>query len=135
MNNEIVGMIAILPFPTGNDINIYRVHRLVVLPDYQGLGIGSILLNEITKLYTQKGFKMYIKTSHIKLRKYMEKQKNWECIYKDGSFTRPLFEKKLKLPRIAYSFKYVGNEKSVLDEDKLLITLQKKCNLVQEKLF
>lgn len=135
MNSEIVGMIAILPFPTGHDINLYRVHRLVVLPDYQGLGIGSALLNEIAKLYTQKEFKICIKTSHIKLRKYMEKQKNWECSNKKGNFTRPLFEKKLKLPRIAYSFKYVGNERSVLNEDNLIITLQKKCNYVQEKLF
>ena len=128
-------MIAILPFPSGNDINIYRVHRLVILPDYQGLGIGSTLLNEISKLYTQKGFKMYIKTSHVKLRNYMNKQKDWECNSKNGSFTRPLFEKKIKLPRIAYSYKYIGKEKSSLNEENLIITLQKKCDFIQEKLF
>jgi hypothetical protein len=30
----------------------YRVHRLVVLPDYQGIGLGKRLLNFIAELYT-----------------------------------------------------------------------------------
>jgi GNAT superfamily N-acetyltransferase len=30
----------------------YRVSRLVVLPDYQGIGVGKRLLNFIAELYT-----------------------------------------------------------------------------------
>jgi GNAT superfamily N-acetyltransferase len=32
----------------------YRVSRLVVLPDYQGIGVGKRLLNFIAKLYTSQ---------------------------------------------------------------------------------
>jgi GNAT superfamily N-acetyltransferase len=43
----------------------YRVTRLVVLPDYQGLGVGKRLLNFIAELYTsQTKVPFYILTSN-----------------------------------------------------------------------
>jgi GNAT superfamily N-acetyltransferase len=43
----------------------YRVTRLVVLPDYQGIGIGKRLLNFIAELYTsQTRVPFYILTSN-----------------------------------------------------------------------
>jgi GNAT superfamily N-acetyltransferase len=43
----------------------YRVSRLVVLPDYQGIGVGKRLLNFITELYTsQTKVPFYILTSN-----------------------------------------------------------------------
>jgi GNAT superfamily N-acetyltransferase len=43
----------------------YRVSRLVVLPDYQGIGIGKQLLNFIAELYTsQTKMPFYILTSN-----------------------------------------------------------------------
>jgi GNAT superfamily N-acetyltransferase len=43
----------------------YRVSRLVVLPDYQGIGVGKQLLNFIAKLYTtQTKLPFYIVTSN-----------------------------------------------------------------------
>src|SRR4030065_229097 len=32
----------------------YRVSRLVVLPDYQGIGVGKRLLNFVAELYTSQ---------------------------------------------------------------------------------
>ena len=37
----------------------YRVSRLVVLPDYQGIGIGKKLLNFIAELYTVQSKKPF----------------------------------------------------------------------------
>lgn len=34
--------------------NYYRVSRLVVLPDFQGVGIGKRLLNFVAELYTSQ---------------------------------------------------------------------------------
>ncbi len=34
--------------------NYFRVSRLVVLPDYQGIGVGKKLLNFIAELYTSQ---------------------------------------------------------------------------------
>jgi GNAT superfamily N-acetyltransferase len=43
----------------------YRVSRLVVLPDYQGIGVGKRLLNFIAELYTsQTNSPFYIVTSN-----------------------------------------------------------------------
>jgi GNAT superfamily N-acetyltransferase len=43
----------------------YRVSRLVVLPDYQGIGIGKHLLNFIAELYvSQTKLPFYILTSN-----------------------------------------------------------------------
>jgi GNAT superfamily N-acetyltransferase len=43
----------------------YRVSRLVVLPDYQGIGVGKPLLNFIAELYTsQTKTAFYILTSN-----------------------------------------------------------------------
>jgi GNAT superfamily N-acetyltransferase len=46
----------------------YRVSRLVVLPDYQGIGIGKRLLNFIAELYTyQTMLPFYLVTSNPQL--------------------------------------------------------------------
>jgi GNAT superfamily N-acetyltransferase len=46
----------------------YRVSRLVVLPDYQGIGIGTRLLNFTAELYTsQTRMPFYILTSNPQL--------------------------------------------------------------------
>jgi GNAT superfamily N-acetyltransferase len=53
----------------------YRVSRLVVLPDYQGIGVGKRLLNFIAKLYTsQTKTPFCILTSNPQIRGNME---NW----------------------------------------------------------
>ena len=45
--------------------HFFRVSRLVVLPDYQGIGIGKQLLNFLAKLYTsQINLPFYLVTSN-----------------------------------------------------------------------
>ena len=49
--------------------NYYRVSRLVVLPDYQGIGIGKRLLNFVAERYTSQlpEIPFYIVTSNPQL--------------------------------------------------------------------
>jgi GNAT superfamily N-acetyltransferase len=48
--------------------NYFRVSRLVVLPDYQGIGVGKRLLNFIAELYTsQINLPFYLVTSNPQL--------------------------------------------------------------------
>ncbi len=48
--------------------NYFRVSRLVVLPDYQGIGVGKKLLNFIAELYTsQTKLPFYLVTSNPQL--------------------------------------------------------------------
>jgi GNAT superfamily N-acetyltransferase len=55
----------------------YRVTRLVVLPDYQGIGVGKRLLNFIAELYvSQTKVPFYILTSNPQIMR--GNMKNWE---------------------------------------------------------
>ena len=57
-------------------VRYFRVARLVVLPDYQGIGIGKRLLNFISELYTsQTKIPFYILTSNPQI--VRGNPKNW----------------------------------------------------------
>jgi GNAT superfamily N-acetyltransferase len=56
------------------------VHRLVVLPDYQGIGLGVILLNFIANYFSKMGFRIGITTSQPALNFKLKKDNNWSLI-------------------------------------------------------
>jgi GNAT superfamily N-acetyltransferase len=65
-NQKPVAFIAIVH--TRMKANYYRVSRLVVLPDYQGIGLGKQLLNFIAELYSsQINLPFYLVTSNPQL--------------------------------------------------------------------
>lgn len=81
MNEKPIGFIAILPLPHGSLKDAYRISRIVVLPDFQGLGIGFELINYFGSLYLKNGNVLYIKTSNPALFKAMEKNNlSWYCV-------------------------------------------------------
>ena len=59
-----------------------RVHRLVVLPDFQGIGIGTRFINEVTKHYIENGFNMNLTTTTPALVHAMARDKNWALVRK-----------------------------------------------------
>ena len=134
LGKELVGMIAIMPHP-GMIQNAYRIHRLVVLPDFQGLGIGKRLLEEITFLYASKGATIYIRTSHIKLAKTLLKSSDWVETQRSGTQS-PQCGVLWKVidNRVPYSFKYVGNHEPTLKQDSLIFQTKAK-DFKQLKLF
>lgn len=81
LDNIPVACCAILPQPGVHNLEggqAWRVHRLVVLPDYQGLGIGTKFLNYMADMFAYHGKVLYIRTSHHKLINYMLRSPNWE---------------------------------------------------------
>lgn len=62
-DNKIVAFMGVLHQPNNRNSKIKRVSRLVVLPDYQGIGIGYGFLCVIAKLYTNQGYDFRIVTS------------------------------------------------------------------------
>lgn len=49
--------------PHGINKKIKRVTRLVILPDYQGIGLGTKFLNVIADMYKKQGYDFTIVTS------------------------------------------------------------------------
>ena len=80
VNDEIAGFLSVLHFPHPKVKNIKKVHRLVVLPDYQGIGVGIHLLNEIGKIYKEQKHRYIIMTSAPSLIFNLKKSNLWKCI-------------------------------------------------------
>ena len=76
-NNAVVGFISFLTSPNGYVKNGWRVHRLVVLPDFQGMGIAKAMLTFFGEQGIKAGNRLFIKTAHIGLGTYMENSSAW----------------------------------------------------------
>lgn len=59
-----VGFVAALKFPHPHAKNIWKAHRTVILPDYQGLGIGHALSIAIAEHFHSQGNRYTSVTSH-----------------------------------------------------------------------
>jgi GNAT superfamily N-acetyltransferase len=55
-----------------------RIHRLVVLPDYQGLGVGPALLNAVAKHESKQRKAVSIVTSHPVLIRTLDHSPHWQ---------------------------------------------------------
>jgi hypothetical protein len=78
INEQIAGYLSVLHLPN-KDPRIKKVHRLVILPDYQGAGFGIKFLNEIGKLYKKENWRFTIVTSSPSLIYTLKKIKEWKC--------------------------------------------------------
>jgi ABC-type taurine transport system ATPase subunit len=79
INNQIAGFLSVLHFPHPKTKNIKKVHRLVILPDYQGAGFGIKFLQEVGKFYKKQKYKYSIVTSAPSLIYALKKSNNWSC--------------------------------------------------------
>jgi GNAT superfamily N-acetyltransferase len=63
------------PHPTVKKLK--RVHRLVILPDWQGIGIGKQLVSFIGQFYKDAGYKLNIVTSAKNMIKGLYNSNSW----------------------------------------------------------
>ena len=54
-----------------------RIHRFVVLPDYQGIGIGTAFITRVGQIITAKGYELNLTTTTPSLVPALAKHKNW----------------------------------------------------------
>lgn len=132
LDNTIIACCFILALPNGYLKNAWRVHRLVVNPDYQGLGIGTKFLETICQLYKYWDATIYIRTSHIKLYNYFKNHPlEWEETKRNGvncAIDIEQVDKKFGgrfKNNIAYSYKYIGESKLENFNFDLVYAIQK----------
>lgn len=103
---------AVLHFPHARVKNFKRGHRLVVLPDFQGLGIGHKFSTEIAEMYKQNGFRFIITSSTKSLFKQRSKDKRW-IVKSFGRKTKHsnLTEFESSGNKLTFSYEYIGDKK------------------------
>jgi len=80
VDGEPVAFCAITHLVHNTIFNGKRLHRLVVLPDYQGVGIGTRLLNFVAERYYAAGYRMFARFSHPALVRSLEKDLRWRLV-------------------------------------------------------
>jgi len=108
LNGQYIGFFGILPFPGVGDPKTRRLSRMVILPDFQGLGIGTQVFNYLCSLYKTEGHTMYVRTVSPGLGKFMEKNENWEATSSNGKIPPDDTSGRKLMKRAGYSYKYVG---------------------------
>jgi len=74
--NDMVGILGVIHFPSLNK-RLKKCSRLVILPDYQGIGLGVKFLEEIAKIYKKQNFDFAITTTAKNLVNSLCKNDNW----------------------------------------------------------
>ena len=86
LNDKKVGFASVgrFPHPIAKDIMV--IQRLVIVPEFQGFGIGIKFMNEISRLY--RNDRVRITTSLKSFISSLKKNKDWKCV-RFGRVGRP----------------------------------------------
>ena len=113
---------------TNRDIHSYwRGHRTVVLPEFQGLGIGTAFSDAIAQIYVDRGMRYFSKTAHPSFGEHRQKSPLWRAtstnlksrlgsyLLKDGTARKmPGYGGTTTVRdagRVCYSHEYIGPKK------------------------
>lgn len=129
--DRLVGFDSILNMPSGTIKNAFREHRLVVLPDYQGLGFGTKISEFVGEYLIQQGCKFFSRSTHIRLGRHRTDSNLWTSTStnqvlrsnineQNATSTQGKKYSRLDDSRIAYSFEYVGNNFNELEHQKIV---------------
>lgn len=119
-NKKPVCIVAILNTPRKGIPNGMAISRIVVLPDFQGLGLGSRICNFIGGVFVRENKKMYIKTVNPALGEYFNKADNWRGTSMNGkkrTMKGADSEKyRNRVTRASYCHEYIGKQISGYEE-------------------
>ncbi|MBD5131930.1 MAG: GNAT family N-acetyltransferase [Clostridiales bacterium] len=117
-NDSLCGFCATLPFPHPFKKNTWKEHRTVVLPDFQGIGIGSAFTDAIAQKFIDNEKCFISTTSNPGLIFSRARSKKWRTTHigrkSSGSGSGRIQNKHIKgstsANRITVSFEYVGTK-------------------------
>lgn len=79
VDDQLAAFASCISFPTGTIKQpCKRAHRAVVLPDYQGLGIGVRITDLLAGMVLRDGYRYFAKTSHPRLGEYRSASALWK---------------------------------------------------------
>lgn len=83
IGDDLVAFTSYINFPHAQAKDIRMGHRLVVLPDYQGLGIGGRLDDWTGEYLHRRGFRYHNVVSHPAMIRYYSMSPRWHLIKKE----------------------------------------------------
>jgi ABC-type lipoprotein export system ATPase subunit/GNAT superfamily N-acetyltransferase len=114
---------------TNRDIHSYwRGHRTVILPEFQGMGIGTAFSDAIAEIYVSRGLRYFSKTAHPSFGEHRERSPLWRAtstnrksrkasyLLKDGTIrAMPGYGGNAQIAlrdadRVCYSHEYIGKK-------------------------
>lgn len=121
-NDKPIGINAVIPQPSGHFKNGVRESRIVILPEYQGLGLGGRISEFTAGIYKKSDYRYFTKTVHPSLGEYRNyKKENWKGTSKNGK--RPEAQNGMGamkgwnvLVRTSYCHEYIGESISGYEE-------------------
>ena len=112
-NNKPIGICAVINQPRGGCPNGMAISRIVVLPDFQGMGLGVKISEFCSAIFIDNGAKVYIKTVNPALGIYFNKSDLWKGTSMNGKIRHKSSKKsdsyaKNRLERASYCHEYIG---------------------------
>jgi len=97
-----------------------RAHRTVILPAWQGLGIGSCLSDACAELHVREGFLYFGQTVHPHFGQYRDRSALWKAspwnhtysTFKVENWKQRLSSVRIRrrIPKYVYSHRYIGDD-------------------------
>ena len=120
-DNKPVACNAILPFPNGGIQNGWRSSRVVVLPDYQGLGLAGALSEFVSSMIKSQDGRLFARLRHPALANHrLNRPNKW----KETAVSRKVHTHKgneewgwKQNDRECWSFEYIGEPSSLHDAE------------------
>jgi hypothetical protein len=103
-----------MTMPSGTLKNAWRGHRSVLLPDFQGMGIGVRFSEAIAQIHIDEGHRYFSRTAHPRLGMYREKSPLWKPTSKNQKLRVDITHKNIynnhyaDNKRICFSHEYIG---------------------------
>lgn len=112
-NDKPIAFSSVLHFPHPHCATFKREHRTVVLPDFQGVGIGNRLSEFVGNYYKNKGFRFISTTSAPAMIRHRAKSSLWRTHRfgnspKQGQSGAAGLAKTISTRRITAGFEYIG---------------------------
>ena len=116
-NDQVIGYLSTMTMPNGAMKNAWRGHRVVILPDFQGMGVGVRFIEAVAQIHLDEGHRFFSRTSHPRMGNYMGQSKRWKPTSKNrklrtdvnesnnGKYNNHYADNK----RVCYSYEYIGD--------------------------
>lgn len=116
-DGTIIGFCATMTLPSPTMEHAWRGHRTVILPDYQGMGLGVRLSDAIAEIHKEQGHRYFSRTAHPRMGVYREGSDLWKGTSKNRKLRTDIKHERIynnhyaDNKRVCFSHEYLGVKK------------------------